>query len=85
MGRCNSPGRFSCIDYERIRSYQLLVLAVDNYGEGRSATATVNVQIINENDRPPVFSVPAYTGSMNENQTTLNPPPIIISVRKYFF
>ncbi|CAH2225513.1 protocadherin Fat 3 isoform X1, partial [Pelobates cultripes] len=52
------------LDYERISSYQLVVQATNM--AGMASNATVNIQILDENDNPPVFLNSQYVGSISE-------------------
>nr|XP_033804886.1 protocadherin Fat 3 isoform X2 [Geotrypetes seraphini] len=52
------------LDYERIHSYQLIV-QVTNMA-GMASNTTVTVQIVDENDNPPVFLYSQYFGSISE-------------------
>ncbi|KYO28522.1 hypothetical protein Y1Q_0005325 [Alligator mississippiensis] len=52
------------LDYERISSYQLIVQATNM--AGMASNATVNIQIVDENDNPPVFLFSQYSGSISE-------------------
>nr|XP_028581876.1 protocadherin Fat 3 isoform X4 [Podarcis muralis] len=52
------------LDYERTSSYQLTVQATNM--AGMASNATVNIQIIDENDNPPVFLFSKYLGSISE-------------------
>ncbi|POI27186.1 hypothetical protein CIB84_009064, partial [Bambusicola thoracicus] len=52
------------LDYERASFYQLTVQATNM--AGMASNATVNVQIVDENDNPPVFLFSQYSGSISE-------------------
>ncbi|XP_074069877.1 protocadherin Fat 3-like [Macrotis lagotis] len=52
------------LDYERISSYQLIVQATNM--AGMASNATVNIQIVDENDNPPIFLFSQYSGSLSE-------------------
>ncbi|XP_010154165.1 PREDICTED: protocadherin Fat 3-like, partial [Eurypyga helias] len=52
------------LDYERASSYQLIVQATNM--AGMASNATVNIQIVDENDNPPVFLFSQYSGSISE-------------------
>ncbi|RMC07431.1 hypothetical protein DUI87_16899 [Hirundo rustica rustica] len=52
------------LDYERASSYQLIVQATNM--AGMASNATVNIQIVDENDNPPVFLFSQYLGSISE-------------------
>ncbi|XP_026562609.1 protocadherin Fat 3 isoform X2 [Pseudonaja textilis] len=52
------------LDYEHISSYQLTVQATNM--AGMASNATVNIQIVDENDNPPVFLFSQYLGSISE-------------------
>ena len=78
---CDTPGSGSCIDYERIKGYQLIVAAVDDNGEGLTATAAVNITIIDDNDNRPAFPTNPYTYYGNIVEGTSNPsPPLQVTV-----
>ncbi|XP_075448649.1 protocadherin Fat 3 isoform X3 [Ascaphus truei] len=52
------------LDYERISTYQLIVQTTNM--AGMASNATVNIQILDENDNPPVFLSSQYVGSISE-------------------
>uniref|UniRef100_A0A8C3XJ89 Protocadherin Fat 3 n=2 Tax=Chelydra serpentina TaxID=8475 RepID=A0A8C3XJ89_CHESE len=52
------------LDYERTSSYQLIVQATNM--AGMASNATVNIQIVDENDNLPVFLLSQYSGSISE-------------------
>ncbi|XP_022263237.1 protocadherin Fat 3 isoform X1 [Canis lupus familiaris] len=52
------------LDYERTSSYQLIVQATNM--AGMASNATVNIQIVDENDNAPVFLFSQYSGSLSE-------------------
>ncbi|XP_062983238.1 protocadherin Fat 3 isoform X3 [Elgaria multicarinata webbii] len=52
------------LDYERTSSYQLTVQATNM--AGMASNATVNIQIVDENDNPPVFLSSQYVGTISE-------------------
>ncbi|XP_043928134.1 protocadherin Fat 3 isoform X2 [Protopterus annectens] len=52
------------LDYERISSYQLVVQASNM--AGMASNITVNIQLVDENDNPPVFLNSNYVGSISE-------------------
>uniref|UniRef100_A0A8C9FGK3 FAT atypical cadherin 3 n=1 Tax=Pavo cristatus TaxID=9049 RepID=A0A8C9FGK3_PAVCR len=52
------------LDYERASFYQLIVQATNM--AGMASNATVNIQIVDENDNPPVFLFSQYSGSISE-------------------
>lgn len=52
------------LDYERASSYQLIIQATNM--AGMASNATVNIQIVDENDNPPVFLSSQYLGSISE-------------------
>uniref|UniRef100_A0A8C6X3J6 Protocadherin Fat 3 n=1 Tax=Naja naja TaxID=35670 RepID=A0A8C6X3J6_NAJNA len=52
------------LDYEHTSSYHLTVQATNM--AGMASNATVNIQIVDENDNPPVFLFSQYLGSISE-------------------
>uniref|UniRef100_A0A8C0NII0 Protocadherin Fat 3 n=1 Tax=Canis lupus familiaris TaxID=9615 RepID=A0A8C0NII0_CANLF len=52
------------LDYERTSSYQLIVQATNM--AGMASNATVNIQVVDENDNAPVFLFSQYSGSLSE-------------------
>ncbi|KAF7250860.1 Protocadherin Fat 3, partial [Varanus komodoensis] len=52
------------LDYEHISSYQLVVQATNM--AGMASNTSVNIQIVDENDNPPVFLSSQYSGSISE-------------------
>ncbi len=58
------------LDYESEISYIFSVVATDNVADSvsrRSATATINISVIDNNDNSPVFSSPFYSMHISEN------------------
>uniref|UniRef100_A0A2K5D8Q4 Protocadherin Fat 3 n=1 Tax=Aotus nancymaae TaxID=37293 RepID=A0A2K5D8Q4_AOTNA len=52
------------LDYERTSSYQLIIQATNM--AGMASNATINIQIVDENDNAPVFLFSQYSGSLSE-------------------
>ncbi|XP_077154662.1 protocadherin Fat 3 isoform X5 [Ranitomeya variabilis] len=52
------------LDYERLSSYQLIVQATNM--AGMASNATINIQILDQNDNPPVFLSSQYVGTISE-------------------
>ncbi|XP_060035627.1 protocadherin Fat 3 isoform X2 [Erinaceus europaeus] len=52
------------LDYERTSSYQLIVQATNM--AGMASNATVNIQVVDENDNAPVFLCAQYSGRLSE-------------------
>lgn len=52
------------LDYERTSSYQLTVQAMNM--AGMASNVTVNIQVVDENDNPPVFLFLQYRGIISE-------------------
>ncbi|XP_076969413.1 protocadherin Fat 3 isoform X5 [Tamandua tetradactyla] len=52
------------LDYERTSSYQIIIQATNM--AGMASNATVNIQIVDENDNAPVFLFSQYSGSLSE-------------------
>ena len=65
------------LDYEAISNFNLTVIAYDNSLNPTSGTVTVIIQIQDENE-PPVFSVPVYNASLQEGASVGSP---VITVR----
>ena len=55
------------LDHEKVKSYRLVVLAVDNGSPPKSAQTVVSVKVIDENDNDPKFLQDSYTFSIREN------------------
>ena len=56
------------LDAENTSSYELVVIASDNYRDSpRSSAASVFILVTDINDHPPVFSSSQYFGSVREN------------------
>ncbi|KAG9335984.1 hypothetical protein JZ751_003383 [Albula glossodonta] len=55
------------LDREKISGYTLTVLASDSGSPPRSSSATVNIDVSDVNDNPPVFSQANYTLILQEN------------------
>ncbi|KAJ8281254.1 hypothetical protein GJAV_G00065390 [Gymnothorax javanicus] len=55
------------LDRERISGYTLTVLASDSGAPARSSSATVNIDVSDVNDNPPVFSQANYSLVLQEN------------------
>ncbi|XP_065110593.1 protocadherin Fat 1a isoform X2 [Paramisgurnus dabryanus] len=56
------------LDREKTSGYTLTVLASDNGSPARSSSATVNIDVSDINDNPPVFSQANYSIIIQENQ-----------------
>ena len=88
LARCRTYGLYPCLDYERedLRTYILIVYAMDIKGEGLTSTATVIINLSNENDNPPKFSFEDYRGSIDDNSTVLTilPGPIMVLLNDLF-
>ncbi|XP_056592721.1 protocadherin Fat 1a isoform X2 [Triplophysa dalaica] len=56
------------LDREKTSGYTLTVLASDNGSTARSSNATVNIDVSDINDNPPVFSQANYSIIIQENQ-----------------
>lgn len=52
------------LDYEQTSAYQLIIQATNM--AGMASNATVSIQIVDENDNPPVFLFSQYSGSLSE-------------------
>ncbi|XP_036391985.1 protocadherin Fat 3a [Megalops cyprinoides] len=52
------------LDYENTAAYVLIVQATNM--AGMSSNVTVNIQVVDENDNPPIFQQLQYTGSISE-------------------
>jgi len=64
-----STGRLSCspLDRELVSAYNLSITATDHaLGHAHSSTMHVLVRVVDDNDNDPVFSRPAYRGSVSE-------------------
>ena len=55
-------------DHEKRQYYQFLIIASDHADEPRTATATLNLTIVDDNDEYPVFGQRGYSFEMNENE-----------------
>ncbi|XP_061100562.1 protocadherin Fat 1a isoform X2 [Conger conger] len=56
------------LDRERVSGYTLTVLASDNGSPPKSSNATVNIDVSDVNDNPPVFSQGNYSLILQENR-----------------
>uniref|UniRef100_A0A673FPV6 FAT atypical cadherin 1a n=1 Tax=Sinocyclocheilus rhinocerous TaxID=307959 RepID=A0A673FPV6_9TELE len=56
------------LDREKTSGYTLTVLASDNGNPARSSSATVNIDVSDINDNPPLFSQANYSIIIQENQ-----------------
>ncbi|XP_054634742.1 protocadherin-23 [Dunckerocampus dactyliophorus] len=56
------------LDFETERFHRLTVGAVDRGRPARSSTQTLTVDVVDVNDRPPVFSRDVYAASVSENR-----------------
>ena len=54
------------LDYEEKTSYSFQVLVRDSGNPALSANGSVNVEVIDRNDRPPIFSPPVYFANVSE-------------------
>ncbi|XP_041114371.1 cadherin-like protein 26 [Polyodon spathula] len=67
-----------CLDYQSAKSYKILVEAKDHGEPQLSSTATMNIQIEDTNNNPPVFVKKEFTGSVKEQQVGV--PVLRVSV-----
>ena len=68
----------SSLDYETTETYTLMILASDGVANQLpSGTATVFIQVLDENDNAPVFVNDSYVATVVENSA---PPTIALSV-----
>ncbi|KAG1695314.1 Cadherin-87A [Nymphon striatum] len=63
----------SRIDYESIQAIKFEVLVLDKGVPQLTSTATVNVNIININDKDPMFTEPSYHAAIRENSVKGTP------------
>lgn len=66
------------LDYETCRDYFLTVEARDGGTPSLSAVTTVNIDLTDVNDNPPMFSHSVYTAVVSEDATVGEP---IVQVR----
>uniref|UniRef100_A0A3Q0R7E9 Cadherin-related 23 n=1 Tax=Amphilophus citrinellus TaxID=61819 RepID=A0A3Q0R7E9_AMPCI len=59
------------LDYELMRRFTLTVLARD--GGGEETTGRIRVNVLDVNDNAPLFQKEAYSGSLRENEQTVQP------------
>uniref|UniRef100_A0A1I8F2L0 Cadherin domain-containing protein n=1 Tax=Macrostomum lignano TaxID=282301 RepID=A0A1I8F2L0_9PLAT len=57
------------IDFEKVTSYTVIVLAIDHAAAPRTATAQIFVQVLNEDDTPPEFVPNSYFFYAPQNAT----------------
>ena len=60
----NSP-----LDYEKIKSIILHIVASDDGNPKLTATTTVTIAVIDRNDEEPIFNPSQYSASVAENST----------------
>ncbi|MCJ8741386.1 hypothetical protein PDJAM_G00070030 [Pangasius djambal] len=58
-----------CFDYDKARTYRIVVEARDHGKPSLSSTATVNIGITDSNTRAPVFIAPKYNAQVMEMET----------------
>ncbi|XP_034167983.2 cadherin-like protein 26 isoform X2 [Pangasianodon hypophthalmus] len=58
-----------CFDYDKVRTYRMLVEARDHGQPSLSSTATVHIGITDSNTRAPVFIAPKYDAQVMEMET----------------
>ncbi|KAF5893448.1 cadherin-like protein 26 [Clarias magur] len=58
-----------CFDYDKIKTYKLLIKAWDHGTPSLSTTTTVNIAITDSNTHPPVFAAPNFNASVLEMET----------------
>ena len=57
----------SALNFEGISSYDLLLTAIDGGSPVMSASVNIAIQVVDENDNPPVFKIPLYNQVVREN------------------
>ncbi|XP_053338504.1 cadherin-like protein 26 [Clarias gariepinus] len=62
-------GFIGCFDYDKVKSYKILVEARDHGKPSLSSTATINVFITDSNTHAPVFTLPKFSAQVNEMET----------------
>ena len=65
----SSTGILSCkpLDRETQSSYNLTIVGRDGGRPSRSATCTVLIKVMDENDNDPIFNKPLYSKSIKES------------------
>jgi len=81
---CSTPGFGNCLDYDIQWSYNLTVLAADQYGDGVPTRTTVLVSLINDHIDAPVFQPDSYFGVIDEYAPTLQ-SLLQVTVRAAFY
>ena len=77
----DQTGRISVngeLDFERTRTYEYSIYAIDSGTPALTGTAVLRFQIININDNPPTFRQPLYTTSIQETATA-GPTELFVS------
>lgn len=59
----------AALDYEKVKLYDLTVMAIDRGTPPRNSTAPVRIDVINDNDNPPSFVQRRYSVTLAENFT----------------
>ncbi|NWX92287.1 CAD23 protein, partial [Nothoprocta pentlandii] len=68
-------------DRERQSSYRLLVTVEDEGNPSLSATTTVHVTVLDENDNAPAFQKPLYEVTLDEGPSSLNATLVTVQAR----
>lgn len=68
VAHCPTPGRGECLDYERVKSYELTVAAQDENGLGFAVTVPLIIDITDVNDNAPRFILRNYVSYINETE-----------------
>lgn len=67
------------LDFERVRSYSLIIQAEDSGENKQYATTTVSISVLDVNDNTPVFLDSPYIGFVRENMDAL--PVYVLQVQ----
>ncbi|KAK3593636.1 hypothetical protein CHS0354_025527 [Potamilus streckersoni] len=75
---CFEPSTIiGCLDYETVPSYLFTVIARDNDGTGIPVPVDLKINIIDENDNPPIFGPQSYSSYIKEGDLVPSPTVVV--------
>ncbi|KAG2461609.1 cadherin-like protein 26 isoform X1 [Polypterus senegalus] len=67
-----------CLDYQQVKTYQVIVRAEDQGTPSLSSTATVNINLVDSNNNPPEIVKKQYVGNVKERESNITLLRIVV-------